>query len=623
MIMSSSFVKSSVCNVDLHIVQKYDLKRRIGKGAYGIVWKAFERKNKTPVAVKKIYDAFRNPTDAQRTFREIAYLQEFRNHPNIVKLLNVHRANNNTDIYLVFEYVETDLHKCIKREKILQDIHKRFIIYQLLKALKYIHSGNVIHRDLKPPNILINSQCHCKIADFGLARSVAPNQNEDEPVLKAMLTDYIATRWYRAPEVLAASKTYSKSIDMWSVGCILGEMLLGKPLFPGSSTVNQLELIINTLGPVSPNDVDSVCSGYGSSLLKQAPPPSKVTSLSSLLPTVSADALDLLNRFLTLNPNHRITAADALEHSYVQMFSEPLGETSLGHSVILPVRDDVRLSIDYYRNKINDAISQNEERQARKIRSCSSDPCVNKKSLEPLLSNVYSTMQYENATSHKSTSKKRQAGYLHCLTNNLTAADIQPLKHPATHPPHRTSKLGHLKHSSDGEASLKSLKSKSLPPPTDSILPAMERTPNQAAFLKNLGKTYLTSIQEYASMTGISQAALAKSENKLNEKLLLPKTKSLSRAKSLCPVYRHPLEGKKSNVDENVAADRSQIKSCNFKRGVHVTSLQKNISSLPVQVSRKKMSSTVLYPYLNPAVTSFKLPADIQNYNLLLSKNGG
>lgn len=133
--------------------------QRLGKGAYGIVWKAIDKRTLITVAVKKIFDAFRNETDAKRTFREIMFLRAFRNHPNIIKLDSIHKATNNMDIYLSFEFMESDLHNVIKRGTILKDVHKRYIMYQLLNAIKYIHSGNVIHRDLKPSNILIDSKC--------------------------------------------------------------------------------------------------------------------------------------------------------------------------------------------------------------------------------------------------------------------------------------------------------------------------------------------------------------------------------------------------------------------------------------------------------------------------------
>lgn len=135
---------------------------------------------------------------------------------------------------MVFDYMETDLH-AVNRAGILEDVHKQYIIYQVLCALKYMHSGDLVHRDLKPANILINSDCNIKIADFGLARSVSHAQNKNEA---PVMTEYVATRWYRAPEILLGSQKYTKGVDMWSVGCILGELINRKAIFPGSSTLN-------------------------------------------------------------------------------------------------------------------------------------------------------------------------------------------------------------------------------------------------------------------------------------------------------------------------------------------------------------------------------------------------
>ncbi|KAF6269714.1 hypothetical protein mRhiFer1_009693 [Rhinolophus ferrumequinum] len=234
--------------VDHHVAQRYLIKRRLGKGAYGIVWKAVDRRTGQVVAIKKIFDAFRDKTDAQRTFREIMLLQEFGDHPNIIRLLDVIRAENDRDIYLVFEFMDTDLHAIICKGRLLKDIHKRYIFYQLLRATKFIHSGRVIHRDQKPSNILLDASCLVKLCDFGLARSLSdlPEGPEGQA-----LTEYVATRWYRAPEVLLSSSWYTPGVDMWSLGCILGEMLRGRPLFPGTSTLHQLELILNTIPPPS------------------------------------------------------------------------------------------------------------------------------------------------------------------------------------------------------------------------------------------------------------------------------------------------------------------------------------------------------------------------------------
>ena len=196
--------------------------RAIVGQAYGIVWKAIDKKTREVVALKKVFDAFQNATDAQRTFREIMFLQELNNHENIVKLWNVLKADNDRDIYLVFEFMDTDLHAVI-RANILEEVHKQYIMYQLLKALKYMHTAGMLHRDMKPSNMLLNSDCLVKVCDFGLARSIASMNasSASNPVL----TDYVATRWYRAPEILLGSTKYTKGVDMWSIGCILGEVL--------------------------------------------------------------------------------------------------------------------------------------------------------------------------------------------------------------------------------------------------------------------------------------------------------------------------------------------------------------------------------------------------------------
>ena len=162
-----------------HVLRKYDVTQKLGKGAYAVVFKAINKKNKETVALKKIFDAFQNATDAQRTFREIMYLQGLTGHENIIRLQNVLKAENDKDIYLVFDYMETDLHAVI-RANILEPVHKQFIVYQCLKALLYCHSGGLIHRDLKPSNLLLNEECLLKVADFGLARSLHAIEKADE-----------------------------------------------------------------------------------------------------------------------------------------------------------------------------------------------------------------------------------------------------------------------------------------------------------------------------------------------------------------------------------------------------------------------------------------------------------
>ncbi|XP_039567182.1 mitogen-activated protein kinase 15 [Passer montanus] len=343
--------------------RKYEIKRRLGKGAYGIVWRATDHQTGETVAVKKIFDAFRNRTDAQRTFREIMFLQEFGEHPNIIKLLDVIPAENDKDIYLIFESMETDLHAVIKKGNVLKDIHKCYILYQLLKATKFIHSGNVIHRDQKPSNVLLDGQCCVKLCDFGLARSLC---QRGEPQPSPALTEYVATRWYRAPEILLASRRYTKGVDMWSIGCILGEMLLGKPLFPGTSTMNQIEQILRVIPAPSPEDILALQSEYKASVIKHMSSRQRVAFEEIFPPSTPLPALDLLKKLLVFNPDKRLTAEEALQHPYVSRFHCPSREPSLDFDVILPLGDDVQLSVAEYRNKLYEMILEKKSKNLPK-----------------------------------------------------------------------------------------------------------------------------------------------------------------------------------------------------------------------------------------------------------------
>jgi len=339
--------------LDKQVARCYEIQQRVGKGAYGIVWKAVSVETGEVVAVKKIFDAFQNATDAQRTFREIMFLQELGDHENILKLLDVMKAENNRDIYLVFEYMETDLHAVI-RANILEEVHKEYIIYQLLKALKFLHSGGVIHRDLKPSNLLLNSDCLLKVGDFGLARSIDRDN---------VLTDYVATRWYRAPEILLGSQQYTAGVDMWSVGCILGELIGGKPMFPGSSTMNQLDRILELTGQPSDEDLESIQSPFALTMLDTLPPVTR-RSYKELYPAASDEALDLLQHLLSFNPNKRYSAVDALEHPYVAAFHNPEEEYSSDHKIEISIDDNQKRSIDEYRGKLYEDIVRRKQEKA-------------------------------------------------------------------------------------------------------------------------------------------------------------------------------------------------------------------------------------------------------------------
>ncbi|CBZ53497.1 Mitogen-activated protein kinase 2, related [Neospora caninum Liverpool] len=349
--------------VDKHVLRKYDILQKLGKGAYGIVWKSTDRRTNETVALKKIFDAFQNATDAQRTFREIMFLQELAGHENIVRLKNVLKADNDKDIYLVFDYMETDLHAVIRAD-ILEEIHKQYIVYQLLRAIKYMHSGELLHRDMKPSNVLLNSECQVKVADFGLARSVAQSEANNSEAGNPVLTDYVATRWYRAPEILLGSTSYTKGVDMWSLGCILGELLSGRPIFPGTSTMNQLERIMTLTGRPSAEDVDAVKSPFAATMMESLPL-GKVKNFKDAFPNASPEALDLLKQLLQFNPNKRISAEKGLEHPYVRQFHSPEDEPVCGKIIKIPIDDNTKYSVDDYREKVYSEVIKKKHDQRR------------------------------------------------------------------------------------------------------------------------------------------------------------------------------------------------------------------------------------------------------------------
>ena len=347
--------EEKVDKVEDHIKKRFTLQKKVGQGAYGVVFKAIDKKTKEQVALKKLFGAFQDDVDSQRTFREVMLLQELNGHDNIIRLLNVIRAENDLDLYLVFDYMEADLFNVI-RANILQDIHKKFIIYQILKALKFIHSADIIHRDLKPSNVFINSDCHVKLGDFGLARTLDHNPN-----MGGLVTDYVATRWYRAPEMILAAQKYSKPIDMWSVGCILYELLVGTPLLPGKSTKDMIRMMFGVTGfpdRKEYNEVKKECRiqiDYDDLLQEKI---KKKKNILQMVQGYTHDevAIDLLLKLLQFNPKKRLTAEEALEHPYVADFHNPEEEILCDHKIDVPLDDDNKFSKEEYRQKLYDIV---------------------------------------------------------------------------------------------------------------------------------------------------------------------------------------------------------------------------------------------------------------------------
>merc|ERR1719347_1993340 len=292
----------------------------IGEGAYGMVVSAMDMKTQSKVAIKKI-SPFEHQTYCQRTLREIKILNRFQ-HENIIDIRDILRPvhiDQLRDVYIVQSLMETDLYKLLKTQRLSND-HICYFLYQILRGLKYIHSANVLHRDLKPSNLLLNTTCDLKICDFGLARVADPDHDHT-----GFLTEYVATRWYRAPEIMVNSKGYSQSIDMWSVGCILAEMVSNRPIFPGKHYLDQLYHILGILGSPTQEDLASILNDKARCYLASLPFKPKIP-FSKLYPNADPQAMDLLEKMLTFNPNKRVTVVEALQHPYLQQYYDPADE---------------------------------------------------------------------------------------------------------------------------------------------------------------------------------------------------------------------------------------------------------------------------------------------------------
>ena len=232
--------------LDQSIKARFEVITKIGSGAYGHVWKVRQRSSSLIFAIKKVFLAFQNQIDAQRVYREIALLGKLK-HNNVVGLKGIIPAQNGQDIYLLFQHLESDVFKAVKN-RVLDQMHKKYIVYQLACGLKYLHSAGVLHRDLKPSNVLINAQCQVKICDFGLSRTL-----ESAFFNQPIMTEFIATRWYRAPEVLLGSRSYGTKSDMWSLGCLIYELYSRRTLLPGENTIDQISKIVEFKGKPTAN----------------------------------------------------------------------------------------------------------------------------------------------------------------------------------------------------------------------------------------------------------------------------------------------------------------------------------------------------------------------------------
>lgn len=310
--VAQGFYRSELNKATWEVPVRYQNLQSIGSGAYGLVCSAKDIKGDNMVAIKKFSRPFQSLIHAKRTYREIKLLRHM-NHENIIGIMDIFTPQSSRDkfqeVYMVTQLMGADLNSILKCQQ-LSDDHVKFLIYQILRGLKYIHSAGVIHRDLKPSNIAVNEDCELRILDFGLAR-MADNE----------MTGYVATRWYRAPEIMLNWMHYNKTVDIWSVGCIMAELLTANTLFPGTDHIDQLTKILMLVGKPSEEFMKKITSATARTYVAQMPNYKK-KPFKEVFTGANDSAIDLLERMLTLDSDQRITAEMALSHPYLELYAD-------------------------------------------------------------------------------------------------------------------------------------------------------------------------------------------------------------------------------------------------------------------------------------------------------------
>ncbi|GMJ16032.1 hypothetical protein like AT4G19110 [Hibiscus trionum] len=284
-------------------MERYKLIKEVGDGTFGTVWRAINKLSGEVVAIKKMKKKYYSWEECVN-LREVKSLRRM-NHPNIVKLKEVIREND--ILYFVFEYMECNLYQLMKdREKLFSEVEIRNWFFQVFQGLAYMHQRGYFHRDLKPENLLVTKDI-IKIADFGLAREISSHPP---------YTEYVSTRWYRAPEVLLQSYLYTSKVDMWAMGAIMAELFTLRPLFPGTSEADEIYKICSVVG--TPTE-DSWPDGFNlARAINYQFPEFTGVHLSTLIPSASDDAINLITSLCSLDPCRRPTAAEALQHPFFQ-----------------------------------------------------------------------------------------------------------------------------------------------------------------------------------------------------------------------------------------------------------------------------------------------------------------
>ena len=285
----------------------------VGYGAFGVVWSVTDPRTGRRVALKKMPNVFQTVVSAKRVFREVKMLCMLK-HDNVLHTVDVLQPPMTDlfhEVYILTELMQSDLHKIISSPQMLTQDHVKLFLYQILRGVKYLHSAGIIHRDIKPGNLLVNSNCLLKICDFGLARVVELNKNRD-------MTQEVVTQYYRAPELLLGAKHYDFAVDMWSVGCIYGELLNRKIMFLAANPLKQVDKIIDVLGTPTLDEVRTACESAKRYVTQPQRQPKARNNV--LLNQIAKDdeSRKLLLSLLAWDPDKRVSAEKALQNRYLK-----------------------------------------------------------------------------------------------------------------------------------------------------------------------------------------------------------------------------------------------------------------------------------------------------------------
>uniref|UniRef100_A0A8C6KN34 Stress-activated protein kinase JNK n=1 Tax=Nothobranchius furzeri TaxID=105023 RepID=A0A8C6KN34_NOTFU len=345
------------------VLKRYQNLRPIGSGAQGIVCSAYDQILERNVAIKKLSRPFQNQTHAKRAFRELV-LMKCVNHKNIIGLLNVFTPQKSfeefQDVYLVMELMDANLCQVIQME--LDHERLSYLLYQMLCGIKHLHSAGIIHRDLKPSNIVVKSDCTLKILDFGLARTAATG---------LLMTPYVVTRYYRAPEVILGMG-YQANVDVWSVGCIVAEMIRGSVLFPGTDHIDQWNKVIEQLGTPSQDFLMKLNQSvrtyvenrprYAGYSFEKLFPDALFPADSDHNKLKASQARDLLSKMLVIDASKRISVDEALQHPYINVWYDPAEVEAPPPKTLDKQLDEREHTVEEWKELIYKEVSEWEER---------------------------------------------------------------------------------------------------------------------------------------------------------------------------------------------------------------------------------------------------------------------